>query len=213
VRSAVRAAVTVVIGAAAVLSLGAASARSSQSTLRSTSTSVTCPSVIAIHQIGTCEAVVTDTDTGTATTPSGTVDFSASGTVEFSGSPVCTLSATGSCQITYTGSVQATATITASYDGDPSHAPSSATQEILVVYPTIPPPPVRVCRVPRVIGKSVAQTRRALRHGQCRAGRIRHTFSTRIKKGRVISQRPKPRKVVPADNHKVRLVVSRGKRP
>jgi len=210
VRNAVRAVVAVVIGLAAVLSLSAGSAMSSQSALRSTSTSVTCPSVIATHQIGTCEAVVTDTDTGTATTPSGTVGFSAS-TLEFSGSPVCTLSAAGSCQITYTGSVQATATVTASYDGDSSHAPSSATQEILVVYPTIPPPPL--CRVPRVIGKTVAQTRRALRHGQCRSGRIRFAFSTRIKKGRVISQRPKPGKVVPADHHKVRLVVSRGKRP
>jgi hypothetical protein len=29
----------------------------------------------------------------------------------------------------------------------------------------------------------------------------------------VIFQRPKPHKVLPADHHRVRLVVSRGKRP
>jgi hypothetical protein len=210
VRSAVRAVVAVIVGAAAVLWLGTASGRSSQATLRSTSTSVTCPSVILIGQTGTCEAVVSDTDTGTATTPSGTVDFSASSTVEFSGTPVCTLSAAGSCQITYTGSL-GTATITASYDGDSSHATSSAKQEILVTAPIGAGP--RLCYVPRVTGKTVAQARRALGHFQCRLGRISHAFSTRIKKGRVISQKPGPHKVLLADHHRVRLVVSRGKRP
>jgi Bacterial Ig-like domain (group 3)/PASTA domain len=210
VRSAVRPVVAVIVGAAAVLWLGTASARSSQATLRSTSTSVTCPSVILIGQTGTCEAVVSDTDTGTATTPSGTVDFSASSTIEFSGTPVCTLSAAGSCQTTYTGSL-GTATITASYDGDSSHATSSATQQIEVT--ACFGCGLRFCRVPRVTGKTVPQARRALRHFQCRSGRISHAFSKRIKKGRVISQKPGPHKVLLADNHRVRLVVSRGKRP
>jgi hypothetical protein len=143
-------------------------------------------------------------------TPSGTVAFSASSTVEFSSTAVCTLSAAGSCQITYTGSL-GTATITASYDGDSSHATSSATQEILVTAQIGPGP--RLCFVPRVTGKTVAQARRALGHFQCRSGRISHAFSKRIKKGRVISQKPAPRKVLTADHHKVRLVVSKGKRP
>jgi hypothetical protein len=138
------------------------------------------------------------------------VEFSASSTVQFSGTPVCTLSATGSCRITYTGSA-GTATITASYDGDSSHATSSVTQQIVVTAPIGPGP--RLCVVPRVTGKTLAQARRALRHFQCRSGRIGHAFSKRIKKGRVISQKPKPHKVLLADNHRIRLVVSRGKRP
>jgi hypothetical protein len=129
----VRAVVVFVVGVAAVFWLGAASARSSQATLRSTSTSITCPSVILIVQTGTREAVVSDIDTGTTTTPSGTVDFSASSTaVAFSGSPVCTLSAAGSCQIAFTVSAYGPVTITASYDGDSGHATSTATQQIEV---------------------------------------------------------------------------------
>lgn len=211
--SPVRAVVAVIVGGAAVFWLGAASARSSQATLRSTSTSVTCPSVILIGQTGSCEAVVADTDTGAATTPSGTVEFSASSTaVEFSGTPVCTLSTAGSCQIEFTISAYGPETITASYDGDSSHATSSATQQIDVTACFGCGLP-RFCVVPRVIGKTVAQALRALGHSQCRSGRISHAFSNRAKKGRVISQKPGPHKVLTADHHRVRLVVSKGKRP
>ena len=58
-----------------------------------------------------------------------------------------------------------------------------------------------------------AEARRALRHFQCRSGRISHAYSKRIKKGRVIHQKPGPHKALRADNHKVRLVISKGKRP
>jgi hypothetical protein len=169
--------------------------------------------VILIGQTGTCDAVVSDTDTGTATTPSGTVDFSASSTaVGFSGTPVCTLSAAGSCQIAFTGSAYGPVTITASYDGDFSHATSSAQQQIEVTACFGCGLP-RLCQVPRVIGKTLTQAKQTLRHFRCRPGRVSHAFSKRIKKGRVISQRPGAHKVLFADHHRVRLVVSRGKRP
>ena len=213
-RSAVRAGVAVIVGAAAVLWLGTASARPSQATLRSTSTSVTCPSTILIGQTGTCEAVVSDTDTGTATTPSGNVDFSASSTAaEFSSTPVCTLSAAGSCQITFTGSAYGPVTITASYGGDSSHATSSATQQIEVT--ACFGCGLRFCHVPRVIGKTLTHAKQALRHFQCRPGRVSHAFSKRITKGRVISQNPRPGRLLFAGSvlPKVHLVVSKGKRP
>ena len=70
--------VTVVGGAAAVLWLGTASARSAQAALRSTSTSVSCQVTIVFGQAVPCTATVSDTDSGTATTPTGSVDFSAS---------------------------------------------------------------------------------------------------------------------------------------
>ena len=139
-RSPVRAVVAVIVGLAAVFWLGAASARSSQATLRSTSTSVTCSSVILIGQTGTCGAVVSDTDTGTTTTPSGTVDFSASNSVLFPDTAACTLSA-GSCHVAYIGSLPpGTAMMTASYSGDSGHAPSSGAQEIEVMAPILPGP-------------------------------------------------------------------------
>jgi len=168
--------------------------------------------VILIGQTGTCEAVVADTDTGTATTPSGTVDFSASSTaVEFSGTPVCALSSAGSCQITFAFSAFGPETITASYDGDSSHATSSATQQIEVT--ACFGCGFRFCRVPRVIGKPLTHAKQILRHSGCRPGRISHAYSKRIRKGRVISERPKPGKVIGPNawpKHKIHLVVSRG---
>jgi hypothetical protein len=171
--------------------------------------------VILIGQTGTCEAVVSDTDTGTATTPSGTVEFSASSTaVEFSGTPVCTLSTAGSCQITFTSSAYGPETITASYDGDSSHATSFSTQQIEVT--ACFGCGLRICHVPRVIGKTLTHAKQALRHFGCRPGRVSHAYSKRIRKGRVFSQRPKPGKVLGPgawSTHKIHLVVSRGKRP
>jgi hypothetical protein len=133
--------VTLVAGAASVLWLATASAGSLPSSLRSTSTSVSCePAGQVIGATATCTAVVSDTDTGTAATPSGTVDFSASNSVLFPDTAACTLSA-GSCQITYIGSQPiGTATMTASYGGDSGHAPSSGTEEILVTVPIGPGP-------------------------------------------------------------------------
>ena len=49
--------------------------------------------------------------------------------------------------------------------------------------------PVRVCRVPRVIGLKLAAAVRAIRRGGCRIGRVRQTPSPRA--GRVLSQRPR----------------------
>ena len=139
-RGAVRGVVAVIVGAALVLSLATASARSAGTELRSTATTVTCPSVVDIGQTGTCTAVVSDTDTGTATTPSGTVDFSASNSVLFPDTAGCTLSA-GSCQIAYISSEPlGTAMMTASYSGDSSHASSSGTQEFEVIAPIGPGP-------------------------------------------------------------------------
>ncbi len=44
-------------------------------TQRSTSTSLTCDTPVAIDEPSTCEVTVTDTDAGTASDPAGTVDF------------------------------------------------------------------------------------------------------------------------------------------
>jgi hypothetical protein len=139
-----------VVAAAAALWLGTASADSSRTLsagLRSTSTSVSCtPSSIELTETATCTAVVSDTDTGAATTPTGTVDFSATSDDAFANPASCTLSG-GSCQITYTayGFAPSTATVTASYGGDSSHSTSSGMQDIAVNPYTgpgpIPPPP------------------------------------------------------------------------
>lgn len=67
-----------------------------------------------------------------------------------------------------------------------------------------------VCRVPNVIRKSVASARLALSRAHCSLGSIKQAFSNSVKKGRVISQRPRPGTRA-APGAKVNLVVSVGR--
>jgi beta-lactam-binding protein with PASTA domain len=71
--------------------------------------------------------------------------------------------------------------------------------------------PKPACVVPKVKGKRLARAKAAIRSHHCRVGKIRHAFSKRLQKGRVISQRPKPHKVL-HNGAKVNLVVSRGRK-
>ncbi len=64
------------------------------------------------------------------------------------------------------------------------------------------------CRVPRVVGKKLGAAKRAVRHAGCRVGKIRHKHATRRKRGRVLKQSPRPRKLVKLHT-RVRLTVGR----
>jgi hypothetical protein len=65
------------------------------------------------------------------------------------------------------------------------------------------------CKVPRVTKKALPAAKRAIARAHCRVGTMRRT-SSRIKKGRVVSQKPKPGTVMPAGG-RVNLVISRGR--
>lgn len=65
------------------------------------------------------------------------------------------------------------------------------------------------CTVPNVRGKKLGAAQRLIRRAGCTVGRITRKHSLRVKKGRVISQRPRAGAQVPAGG-KVNLVVSRG---
>ncbi len=67
------------------------------------------------------------------------------------------------------------------------------------------------CKVPKVTGKKLAAAKTAIKKAKCAVGRISKAFSRRVKKGRVISQKPAAGKTV-AFGTKVNLVVSKGKR-
>jgi uncharacterized delta-60 repeat protein len=60
-----------------------------------------------------------------------------------------------------------------------------------------------VCRVPNVMGKTLRSAKRA--------GRVTRAFSSKVGAGRVISQRPRPHRVLPA-GAKIKLVVSKGRK-
>jgi hypothetical protein len=74
----------------------------------------------------------------------------------------------------------------------------------------IGPGPRPKCVVPKLKGKTLKAARRAIKSHACRVGRVRHAFSKRVKKGRVISQKPKPGRHL-RRGAKVSLVLSKGR--
>jgi hypothetical protein len=109
---------------------------------RSTTSAVTCsPNSLVSGNTSVCTGTVSDTASGgTASTPSGTLSFTAepasSGT--FPGGAACTLADTGttgvaSCQVSFTPSAPGSPTVTASYAGDSLHAGSTSSGFALTV--------------------------------------------------------------------------------
>jgi beta-lactam-binding protein with PASTA domain len=68
-----------------------------------------------------------------------------------------------------------------------------------------------VCLVPTVKGKTLDAAKSALSSAHCKAGTVTKKFS-KVKKGHVISQAPKPGTSLAA-GAKVNLVISKGKKP
>jgi hypothetical protein len=91
-------------------------------------------------------ATVSDTDTGTSTTPAGTASFASSGPGSFGGNS-CTLSQSSprvaSCQVTFTSLSLGANTITASYSGDATHKQGAASTSVTVAVPAS----TRGCRI------------------------------------------------------------------
>jgi Tol biopolymer transport system component len=69
--------------------------------------------------------------------------------------------------------------------------------------------PPLVCRVPRLRNKPLRAAKRAIRRANCRVGKINRGRSSTIRRGRVISQRPRAGTRRPS-GARVRLTVSRG---
>jgi DNA-binding beta-propeller fold protein YncE len=71
---------------------------------------------------------------------------------------------------------------------------------------------VRACVVPKVKGNKLSSAKTAVKRAHCSVGRVKKAFSSRVKKGRVIAQKPKPGVKRPPGS-KVNLQVSKGKKP
>jgi uncharacterized delta-60 repeat protein len=67
------------------------------------------------------------------------------------------------------------------------------------------------CVVPKVKRKPLGTAKRAIAKARCLPGKVGKRFSAKVKKGRILSQRPGPGASV-AEGTKVDLVVSKGKR-
>jgi beta-lactam-binding protein with PASTA domain len=90
-------------------------------------------------------------------------------------------------------------------DGKPDLATADAGANVSVLVNT-----TVSCKVPRVTKRALPAAKRAIARAHCRVGTVRRT-SSRIKRGRVVSQTPKPGTVMPGAG-RVNLVVSRGRR-
>ncbi|HEV3480097.1 MAG TPA: PASTA domain-containing protein [Gaiellaceae bacterium] len=68
------------------------------------------------------------------------------------------------------------------------------------------------CVVPGLRGRTLGAARLVLTRASCRIGTIERRYSSTVRKGRVISQRPRPQTRL-VERSKVSVVVSRGRRP
>jgi uncharacterized delta-60 repeat protein len=69
-----------------------------------------------------------------------------------------------------------------------------------------------LCVVPKAKGKKLRAAKRAINQAHCSVGKVTRVSSAKVKKGRVISQRPKPGTQLAAGS-KVKLKVSKGRKP
>lgn len=92
----------------------------------------------------------------------------------------------------------------------PSAAPCSialdADSTITAVFYRLAPS----CEVPKVKGKKLAAAESAIRHRHCSVGKVSKRYSTRVRKGRVMGQKPGPG--IHATGTKVKLTVSKGRK-
>jgi hypothetical protein len=101
-------------------------------TMRSSAVNVTClPATVPVNSATTCTATVSDSDTGTAITPTGSVGWSVtSGTLS---SSACVL-VSGSCSVQYTPALghAGPGSIHAVYGGDADHDTSSGDASLTI---------------------------------------------------------------------------------
>jgi hypothetical protein len=127
-----------------------------------------------------------------ATASSGlTVLFAASGSCSVNGTTVH-LKRAGTC------------TLTAS---QPGNADYNAASSVARAFTVLRPP----CSVPSVVGKKLRAAKTSITKKHCRTGQVRYTHSTKVAKGRVVSQSRRAGQVL-APDAKINIVVSRGGR-
>jgi hypothetical protein len=104
-------------------------------TQRATAAGLNCtPAPVAVTETSTCTITVSDTDAGASSAPSGSVTIARTGGDGVLSASSCALSSSGTCQITYTPSLgsEGTAVLTANYNGDTDHTPSSQSTQLTV---------------------------------------------------------------------------------
>ena len=98
-----------------------------------------------------------------------------------------------------------TCTLTASQSGNADYNAASSVARAFTVLRT-------PCSVPSVVGKKLAAATTSITKTHCRMGKVGFAYSTKVAKGRVVSQNRLAGQVL-APDAKINIVVSRGRRP
>jgi hypothetical protein len=139
----------------------------------------------------------------------GDPDFVVSGTAS-SGLPV-SFAASGNCIVAGT-TVHLTGagscTVTASQPGNMNYNPAP---DVPRTFSIARAPSRARCTVPTVVGKRLVSAERMIARRHCRTGKVGYAYSSKHKKGIVISQSRRPGRVLPVRS-RINLIVSRGRR-
>lgn len=165
----------------------------------------------AAHSASNETLTVTKSGVGTGTITSSPAGISCGSTCShaYARGTQVTLTAgaaSGSTFAGWSGACTGTAACTVTMDADHT---VRATFDAKASSPGKGPSPQ--CVVPKVKGKKLRAAKRTIKKAHCSVGRIRKAYSTRVPKGRVIWQKPRPGTKRHAGS-KVRLTVSRGKK-
>jgi PASTA domain-containing protein/List-Bact-rpt repeat protein len=142
---------------------------------------------------------------GRVTSVPGGIDCGATCTHSFSQGTMVTLTATaasGSVFGAWSGACTGLATCTVTM---------SAAEAVTATFDRRPTPPPPKCVVPKLKGKTLAAAKRAIKSHHCSVGTVHRATSRTVKKGHVISQKPRPG-ARRRHGAKVKLVLSKGRR-
>lgn len=176
--------------------------------------------VVAFNAAGRASTSTVTVTVGTSATETLTVGESGDGAGTVTSSPAG-ISCGATCSHAYAQGTAVTLTATAAsgstfagWSGDcAGTAPTcrltmSAAHSATATFAANPPP--ISCIVPRLKGKRLSAAKRAIKAHHCRVGKVKHAFSRKVGKRRVISQKPKAHTRLKR-GAKINLVVSKGK--
>jgi Tol biopolymer transport system component len=151
---------------------------------------------LAVSKAGSGQGTVTSSPAGISCGTTCSHEYDQGAAVTLTAAP-----ATGSTFSGWSGACSGTTTCTDTTDSDAT---------VTATFDLIPKTPTTACVVPNVKGKTLAAAKRSIDAHHCSLGRVRNAKSRTIKKGHVISQKPKPGRRLAA-GAKVGLVVSKGR--